>query len=56
MLKTAFWNKAANSLPAGIRERYMKHFENAERWELALDSVVEFFSRKSARFDTPKSA
>ncbi len=57
MLKTAFWIKAANSLPAHIRARYLVHFERAERWELALDSIVEFFSRgKSARFDTPKSA
>ena len=57
MLKTAFWIKAANSLPAHIRARYMAHFERAERWELAFDAIVELFSRgKRARFDTPKSA
>ena len=57
MLKTAFWTKAANSLPANIRARHLVHFQRAERWELALDSIVEFFSRgKSARLDTPKSA
>ena len=53
MLKTAFWSKAANSLPASVRGRYVRQFERAERWELALDSVVEFFS--GAKFDTRKS-
>ena len=57
MLKTAFWIKAANSLPAHVRARYLRQFERAERWELALDSIVEFFSRaRRTRFDTPKSA
>jgi len=44
-LKTAFWRNAANSLPAAVRERYMAHFEAAERWDLALDAVVDSFSR-----------
>lgn len=57
MLKTAFWNKAANSLPAATRERYLAHFERAERWELAFDSIVELLSRaKHPRFPAPKSA
>ena len=42
-LSTAFWRKAASSLPAHVRERYMADFERAERWELALDAVIEFF-------------
>ena len=45
MLKTAFWNKAAASLPAAIRERYIGEFERAERWELALDAAIELLSR-----------
>ena len=41
MLKTAFWRNAANSLPASVRARYIGHFEDAERWELALDAAIE---------------
>jgi hypothetical protein len=54
MLKTAFWKKAANSLPATVRERYMANFEQAERWELAFDALVDVFSQP--RFHTPKRA
>ena len=54
MLKTPFWKKAAVSLPAAVRERHMGHFEQAERMELALEALVEFFSRP--RFHAPKSA
>jgi hypothetical protein len=46
-LKTAFWQKAAQSLPAAYRARYLAHFEHAERFELALDGLIEFFSRNS---------
>ena len=37
MLKTTFWRKAAGSLP----DRYRAEFEDAERFELALDSWIE---------------
>jgi len=45
MLKTAFWKKAAASLPAAVRERYVGEFERAERWELALEGAIELLSR-----------
>jgi len=45
MLKTAFWKSAAASLPASVRERYRVDIEQAERWELALDGVIELLSR-----------
>jgi len=56
MLKTVFWRNAAASLPAAVRERYLANFVQAERWELALDAVVELFSREPRRFQTPKRA
>jgi len=45
MLKTAFWKEALESLPAGVRERYAGDFEHAERWELALEALVEVWTR-----------
>ena len=54
MLRTAFWKKAANSLPKPVRERYMANFEQAERWDLAFDALIEYFSRP--RFHAPKRA
>ena len=61
MLKTAFWIKAANSLPANIRARYLRQFERAERWELAFDSFIELFSiqslpRRPGRSETSSSS
>ena len=56
MLKTSFWKNAAASLPAAVRERYLANLVQAERWELALDMVVELFSREPRRFQTPKRA
>lgn len=44
MFKTIFWKNAANSLPAAVRERHMRHLERAERWDLALDAIVDSFS------------
>ena len=40
-LNKSFWTNAANSLPAPVRARYRVLFERAERWELAIDAVVE---------------
>lgn len=48
MLKTTFWKNAAASLPASVRERYRVDIEQAERWELVIDGVIEFFSRAKA--------
>ena len=56
-LVTPFWQKAAASLPAPFRARYAGYFECAERWELALDAIVEVLSRAKSRlprtFHTP---
>jgi hypothetical protein len=56
-LVTPFWQRAARSLPAPFRARYQSHFERAERWELALDRVIEIVSRMKLRlsrsFHTP---
>ena len=50
MLKTTFWKNAAASLPESVRGRYMIDIEQAERWELALDGVIELFSRAKSAF------
>ena len=47
----AFWQKAARSLPPHVRARYAGYFAQAERWELALDEVIELFSSAKSRFD-----
>jgi hypothetical protein len=56
-LVTPFWQRAARSLPAPCRARYQSHFERAERWELALDRIIEVVSRMKLRlsrsFHTP---
>ena len=44
MLKTTFWRKAAASLPAAVRARYLPHFQRAERFELALDAVIDVWN------------
>jgi hypothetical protein len=49
-LNTSFWQKAAQSLPAPYRARYLAQFEHAERFELALDALVELFSRVKGSF------
>ena len=51
-LKTSFWKKAANSLPAPVRARYLGYFEDAERQELALDAVIEAFKSFARLFHT----
>ena len=59
MLKTVFWQNAARSLHPSARQRYIKHFELAERWELALDAALELWSRAKAAlarlFQTPRA-
>ena len=47
---TAFWKKAARSLPPAVRPRYAAYFEQAERWELALDGLIELGTRMRAQF------
>ena len=41
----SFWRQAAESLPGPVQARYAGYFENAERWELALDAAIEWVSR-----------
>jgi len=45
MLNTPFWKAAAASLPAHVRGRYLREFERAERWELALDAALKVLAR-----------
>lgn len=56
----SFWQKAARSLPPHVRARYAGYFEQAERWELALDELIELGSRAKSRLDRrfhlPRSA
>jgi hypothetical protein len=59
-LVTSFWQNALESLPAGLRSRYLHDIEAAERWELRLNAAVEICSRAKAAiarlFQTPRSA
>jgi hypothetical protein len=54
-LKTVFWKRAAQSMPAAYRERYMTYLVRAERFDLALDGLFEFFSRRKSTLH-PRSA
>jgi hypothetical protein len=49
MLKTLFWQRAAQSLPSVARRRHTKHFERAERIERAVSAVVDFWRRCERR-------
>ena len=40
-LVTSFWKNALESLPSGLRSRYLHDIEAAERWELRLNAAVE---------------
>ena len=56
-LVTPFWKNALESLPRELRARYVHQIEQAERWELRLDALVESFSRiRAALFQTPRNA
>jgi len=48
-LVTPFWQKAAAALPEPYRSRYAGYFERAERWELAVDALVDLASRVGSR-------
>jgi hypothetical protein len=49
-LTTQFWKNALLALPADVRSRYVHQIEQAERWELRLDAIVEAWSRAKAAF------
>ena len=57
---TAFWQKAYDKLPAGVRAQYLTQMKAAESWELAIGDAIEFSGRvKNAvvrLFQAPKSA
>jgi hypothetical protein len=56
-LRTPFWQAAYQSLPDTVRHRYLAYVEHAERWDLALDGVIEVLSRAKGAlarlFDAP---
>jgi hypothetical protein len=53
---TAFWQKAYDKLPAGVRAQYLTQMKAAERWELAIGDVIEVFARIKNAFRAPKAA
>lgn len=57
---TKFWQRAYDSLPAGVRGQYLTQMKAAERWELSLQALIELSSRAktaiSKLFHTPSSA
>jgi hypothetical protein len=57
---TSFWQRAYESLPAGVRGQYLTQMKAAERWELSLQAIIELASRVrnalSKTFQAPKGA
>jgi hypothetical protein len=57
---TSFWQRAYESLPAGVRNQYLVQMKAAERWELAIADAVEVVQRVrnavSKLFKTPTAA
>ena len=57
---TAFWQKAYEKLPAGVRAQYLTQMKAAESWELTIGELIEGVSRaKNAMlklFQAPKGA
>ena len=57
LLRTPFWKAAYQSLPDTVRQRYLAYIQHAERWDLALDAVIEALSRAKGALarllDTP---
>ena len=57
---TKFWQRAYESLPAGVRAQYLTQMKAAERWELAIGDAIELSGRvKNAvvrLFQAPKGA
>ena len=59
-LVTPFWIDALQSLPKEFRARHVRDIEQAERWELRLNALVESFARLKLAlrrsFQAPRSA
>jgi hypothetical protein len=57
---TSFWQRAYESLPAGVRGQYLTQMKAAERWELSLQAFIEFAARVRATisklFQSPTGA
>jgi hypothetical protein len=57
---TPFWQRAYDSLPAQVRGQYLTQMKAAEGWELALNKLIQLWSRaKNAivkLFQTPSRA
>ena len=57
---TNFWQRAYDSLPAGVRVHYLTQMKAAERWELSLQAIIELVSRVriavAKLFQTPSRA
>ena len=57
---TAFWQKAYDKLPDGVRGQYLSQMKAAESWELTIGALIEGVSRaRNAMlklFQTPKGA
>jgi len=49
MLKTVFWQRAAQSLPLAARRRHARHLERAEHIESVVAAVVDFWRRVERR-------
>ena len=53
--KTKFWRDAAARLPAEVRNRHLADLQRAERWELALERLIEGWTRaKNAALRLPR--
>ena len=55
MLKTAFWQRAAGSLPAEVRARHMRDIVRAERFDMLLDALIDACSRLKGAFVAPRA-
>jgi hypothetical protein len=42
---TPFWQRAYESLPAQVRGQYLTQMKAAEGWELALNELIQLWSR-----------
>lgn len=45
MLRTAFWQRAAQSLPGSVRRRYATRLERAERVDLLIAALADALRR-----------
>ncbi len=58
--RTKFWQRAYESLPAGVRAQYLAQMKAAESWELSVQAIIELASRAKVAilklFQTPSRA